>query len=99
MGMIGTTVLYEPQLSFEGKSYSFLNLWYRMELGDMRNASAALLAVDLEDLDNSPQYSLHRRPCKPVNIYKCGSERKISAPPRIEPLTSGIPSRSLVTLT
>jgi hypothetical protein len=32
----------------------------------MRHASAALPAVDSEDLDNSPQYPLHRRPGKRV---------------------------------
>jgi hypothetical protein len=70
-----------------------------MEVSDKGHASAALPRVDLEDLENSPQYPLNRRPVEPVNRYNCGSERKTSAPPKIEPLTSGFPPRGLVKLT
>jgi hypothetical protein len=83
---MGTTVLYKPQPSCESKSYSFLNPWSWMEVSDMRHASAALPPVDSEELDNSPQHPLHRMLGKPVNRYKCDSVRKISTPPRIEPL-------------
>jgi len=93
-----TTLLYELQLSCES-SYSFLNLWSLMAVSDKRHASAALPPVDSEELENSPQYPFHMWSGEPVNSYKCRSERKISASPRIEPLNSGLPSRSLVKLT
>jgi len=93
-----TTFLYKLQLSCESR-YSFLNLWSWRAVSDKRHASAALPPVDSEDLENSPQYPLHRRPCEPVNRYKCWSKRKISSPPRIEPVTSGLPPCSLVKLT
>lgn len=94
MGILGTVVLFKPQPSCGSRATVFLT--FDPEWGLHASRFGRFTPGEFGGPGKQP--SIHQCRVSPRTVTNVGVKEKNFAPPRIEPLTSGLPPRSLVTV-